>query len=683
MSQVNRTSKAGLDLIKGFEGLRRRSEPLPKGGWIVGYGHTRSAREGVEVTEREAEFLLRYDLQEIEQFVAMHVHAPLNQNEFDALVSLCWNIGKDAFGESDVLTYVNGGEMLAAAESFSAWRKARIGGRLIVVDALVRRRTAEKNLFLSHPSGPPAAPSLVIRPELDVAASVLALAEGALSLEAKMNGPARGESKTALPNIIANDQFSDDSKMNNIIVDVDDVDDVEDVKSDDTFDKLADLAVSKTPSEFDDIELDDIADDDVADDQDEILPPFPLHGDVSDDAPDEMADESADDVVTNDWEETDLDEIKEGDVEVREEILPPFPEEGGDSDDADVTVAADIADASDDDDAADETTDAIIPAIWQETDLDDIADDDDKAPASDLDSLDADEDDDETDGELSAEQTADTVLTSDEDEVGVVITEDTGDLDDIPDADDVVDADDVADVVDDADDTDDDGDEDSLSRAMAAATLIETDKVVTEDLDEEVVTLADVKVDEAVIVEDKTDDEDEALPEVFNETDDEDDDETAPTGLELSSAMSDDSDEQVDDALPWNAEDSTDEPVSVFEAADATSDVSEKRIVVNDIEYPNGMTVEEMEAMDPQTAFPHSAGRNKNGFLTVLPFLILSVIGLAMVGLGLFDWWGLLQSDKPINENELYAGPFMTLLGGFALVFGLYFMVRKIMVKDR
>ncbi len=716
MSQVNRTSKAGLDLIKGFEGLRRRSEPLPKGGWIVGYGHTRSAREGVEVTEREAEFLLRYDLQEIEQYVAMHVHAPLNQNEFDALVSLCWNIGKDAFGESDVLTYVNGGEMLAAAESFSAWRKARIGGRLIVVDALVRRRTAEKNLFLSHPSGPPAAPSLVIRPELDVAASVLALAEGALSLEAKMNGPARGESKTALPNIIANDQFSDDSQMNNIIVDVDDVDEVEDVKSDDTFDKLADLAISKTPSEFDDIELDDIADDDVADDQDEVLPPFPLHGDLSDDAADETADESSDDVVANDWEETDLDEIKEGDVEVREEILPPFPveddasDEAGDessddviaggweevdldeikegdvetreeilppfpeegdvsdvSDDADVTDAADIADASD---AADETTDAIIPAIWQEADLDDIADDDD------------------TDGELSSDETADTVLTSDEDEVGVVITEDTSDLDDIPDADDVVDAtdasdaDDVTDVVADADDKDEDGDDDSLSRAMAAATLIETDKVVSDDLDE-VATLAEVKVDETVIVEDKTDDEDEVLPEVFNETDDEDDDETAPTGLELSSAMSDDSDEQVDDALPWNADDSTDEPVSVFEAADATSDVQEKRIVVNDIEYPNGMTVEEMEAMDPHSAFPHSAGRNKNGFLTVLPFLILSVIGLAMVGLGLFDWWGLLQSDKPINENELYAGPFMTLLGGFALVFGLYFMVRKIMVKDR
>lgn len=207
MGHVNRISKRGLNLIKGFEGLRRRSENLPGGGWIVGYGHTRSAREGVEVSEREAEYLLRYDLQGIEKMVSEAVHAPLDQNEFDALVSFAWNVGRQNFHASDVLKYVNAGEMLAAAESFNAWRKARVDGRLIVVDALVRRRAAEKHLFLSHPSGAPHAPSQIVRPELDVAASVLALSDGALSIETKIFDDGTVEKTITEDNSGASDEF--------------------------------------------------------------------------------------------------------------------------------------------------------------------------------------------------------------------------------------------------------------------------------------------------------------------------------------------------------------------------------------------------------------------------------------------------------------------------------------------
>ena len=88
-----------------------------------------------------------------------------------------------------------------AAESFSAWRKARVGGKLIVVDALVRRRTAEKNLFLNHPSGLSSTPSAVVRPECDRASSVLALSNGALTMESKMHAPD-----------VANDQYSLDQE---------------------------------------------------------------------------------------------------------------------------------------------------------------------------------------------------------------------------------------------------------------------------------------------------------------------------------------------------------------------------------------------------------------------------------------------------------------------------------------
>ena len=103
----------------------------------------------------------------IEQLIEETVLAPLNQNEFDALVSLVFNIGGDAFRGSDVLAFLNSGEKLSAGEAFTAWRKAKLNDRLIIVDALVRRRAAEKALFLRHPGGMPIAPSVHIRPQLD------------------------------------------------------------------------------------------------------------------------------------------------------------------------------------------------------------------------------------------------------------------------------------------------------------------------------------------------------------------------------------------------------------------------------------------------------------------------------------------------------------------------------------
>lgn len=151
-----------------FEGFRSRAAPLGDGRWVVGYGHTKSTREGSQVTQADALSILReYDLPPIEKMITEMVMAPLNQNEFDALVSLVFNIGSAAFRGSDVLAFVNSGEKLSAGEAFTAWRKAKLNDRLIIVDALVRRRAAEKALFLRHPGGMPIAPSVHIRPLLD------------------------------------------------------------------------------------------------------------------------------------------------------------------------------------------------------------------------------------------------------------------------------------------------------------------------------------------------------------------------------------------------------------------------------------------------------------------------------------------------------------------------------------
>jgi lysozyme len=205
-----RTSRAGLELIKSFEGFREAAARLPDGRWTIGYGHVRSAREGVAITEQDAEDLLRYDLQGIEEAILALVYAPLTQNQFDALASLVFNISPGQFKDSEVLRSLNAGEYIAAAAGFDAWRKARINGRLIVVDALVRRRAMEKAMFLEPPDGRPAAPTPLVTPEVDPVALNQAPRDGVVDVVAPLkSGPASVAPRT--PAKAANDDLSVDA----------------------------------------------------------------------------------------------------------------------------------------------------------------------------------------------------------------------------------------------------------------------------------------------------------------------------------------------------------------------------------------------------------------------------------------------------------------------------------------
>lgn len=197
MALPMRTSGAGIELIKSFEGFRARATRLPDGAWIVGFGHTASAREGLRVTRADAELVLRHhDLKPIEELISERVLTPLTQNEFDALVSFAFNIGPEAFLESNVLALMNSGERLQAAEGMSAWRKGRVDGEVRVVDALVRRRAAEKALFLEHPSGRIPVPGALLRPQFDPGAALAMSRERAVVIEARTED---GRTSAALP----------------------------------------------------------------------------------------------------------------------------------------------------------------------------------------------------------------------------------------------------------------------------------------------------------------------------------------------------------------------------------------------------------------------------------------------------------------------------------------------------
>ncbi|WP_018146686.1 lysozyme [Henriciella marina] len=168
MSEL-RTSDAGLELIKAYEGFRSDSRKLADGRWVIGYGHTKAAREGLTITEAEAQAILsEFDLPPIEEALNELLLVPVTQNEFDALVSFAFNIGLSQFESSDVLASINANNKLKAAWAMESWRKARVGQRDMVVDPLVRRRADEKALFLKTDGPVPHASSSRFRPLVDI-----------------------------------------------------------------------------------------------------------------------------------------------------------------------------------------------------------------------------------------------------------------------------------------------------------------------------------------------------------------------------------------------------------------------------------------------------------------------------------------------------------------------------------
>jgi lysozyme len=162
-----RVTRSVLELVKRFEGLRRRAARLPNGGWTIGYGHTRSAREGAVVSPEDADALLYYDLSEVAEKVEAWTFTPLNQNQFEALTAFAFNIGIDNFRRSTVLKRVNEGQHLTAAAALELWRKSDFGGEDLVIDALVRRRAAEKAHYLTPPEGYRPSPTPVLKPAFD------------------------------------------------------------------------------------------------------------------------------------------------------------------------------------------------------------------------------------------------------------------------------------------------------------------------------------------------------------------------------------------------------------------------------------------------------------------------------------------------------------------------------------
>ena len=139
----------GVDLICGFEGLRLKAYDDGVGVWTIGFGTTVypngiRVKKGDTCTEAQAKAYMAHDLKKFESAVNNAVTVPINQNQFDALVSLAYNIGTGAFSKSTLVKKLNAGDIRGAAEQFDVWVNA--GGKRM--QGLVNRRAKENEVFL-------------------------------------------------------------------------------------------------------------------------------------------------------------------------------------------------------------------------------------------------------------------------------------------------------------------------------------------------------------------------------------------------------------------------------------------------------------------------------------------------------------------------------------------------------
>ena len=150
--KITKIGTKGLDLIKSFEGLKLKPYLCPANVPTVGYGSTFYENDkkvkltDPSITEQRASELLLDSLKGFERYVDSYCRDDINQNQFDALVSFCYNLGPANLKSSTLLKKANvNPNDPTIAQEFLRWNKA--GGRAL--KGLTKRRQAESDLYFS------------------------------------------------------------------------------------------------------------------------------------------------------------------------------------------------------------------------------------------------------------------------------------------------------------------------------------------------------------------------------------------------------------------------------------------------------------------------------------------------------------------------------------------------------
>lgn len=141
--KLSTSARQTLQRLEGFRGVAYI--PVPGDRVTIGYGFTHGVRMGDTMTREEADRRLITELAPYEQAVERGCTRRPNQNQFDAMVLLCFNIGIAGFSKSTVLRCHNSGDHQAAARAFGLWNKS--SG--VVYAGLTRRRAEESAIYLT------------------------------------------------------------------------------------------------------------------------------------------------------------------------------------------------------------------------------------------------------------------------------------------------------------------------------------------------------------------------------------------------------------------------------------------------------------------------------------------------------------------------------------------------------
>ena len=137
-------AESTLSFITKEEGSKNKAYHDSKGLLTIGVGHLIRSDEAhlvnTVLTDEQIKDLLKNDLKRCSEAVEGAVKVPLQQAQFDALYSLCFNIGPTAFKNSTVVRKINENDLKGAADAILMWNRPAV---------LQKRRQRERDLFLS------------------------------------------------------------------------------------------------------------------------------------------------------------------------------------------------------------------------------------------------------------------------------------------------------------------------------------------------------------------------------------------------------------------------------------------------------------------------------------------------------------------------------------------------------
>ena len=160
VSLAMKMSESGIEMIAQFEKYVGKPYKDMVGVWTIGYGNTyypngnrvKSTVPSItkaEATKLKLDIINRDFASAVNIIFANEIQKNrISQNQFDALVSLAYNIGTSALSGSSVVRLIKANRMSAAADAILLWNKGKVKGVRQVIKGLVNRRTAERELFL-------------------------------------------------------------------------------------------------------------------------------------------------------------------------------------------------------------------------------------------------------------------------------------------------------------------------------------------------------------------------------------------------------------------------------------------------------------------------------------------------------------------------------------------------------